>query len=229
MMLDSSFTPLPTLTPQTLYSFYPHPLSPRSHLHSTLFSPSGESESGPGPSTQKSTLLKQQQRECAAPQCRPQTHHERTRRSDVHGAMKRAEERALMGRRPAGVGLGKDDEEIIVEEDLLEHEQHDTNMFGHRFLLPFGRRLTQMEMDAAPSPSPSEPDHERRQEDRSGPGGVSPISPVVGVGATGLDDLDDEDGGGAGIVDLDASIEDMDRSEGADGDDGGEGEESMEE
>lgn len=34
--------------------------------------------------------------------------------------------------------------------DVRAVAQQDIDMFGHRFLLPFGRRHTQMEMDAAP-------------------------------------------------------------------------------
>lgn len=80
----------------------------------------------------------------------------------------RAQRRALMGKRPAGINLSRHADELSEEEDAMEDEkvgqslhhsdessltadsQQEVNMFGHRFLLPYGRRLTQMEMDAAP-------------------------------------------------------------------------------
>lgn len=60
--------------------------------------------------------------------------------------------------------MGKESEDLEDEEAALEqesvcqapdvsyqtNEKHDIGMFGHRFLLPFGRRQTQMELDAAP-------------------------------------------------------------------------------
>ncbi|WVR08928.1 hypothetical protein IAU60_005987 [Kwoniella sp. DSM 27419] len=202
MMLDGPSCSLPAFEPSTLYSFYPHPLSPRSHLHSTL-SPSQHSttaQAGPGPTTQGNRTI-------ASGQLKGNSIRAE---AEVASAMKRAELRALMGRRPAGTGLGKDDDEVGAEEDMLDQEQHDINMFGHRFLLPYGRRLTQMEMDAAPSPSPSEPDHERRQEDRTM---GSPGSPVM------QQEVAEEDE--EGPVDLDASIEDLDASEVQEEDEGG--------
>ncbi|WWC91076.1 uncharacterized protein L201_006017 [Kwoniella dendrophila CBS 6074] len=195
MLLDGSSL-LPTLEPLTLYSFYPHPISPRSHVHSTLF-PSTENQAAEaGPST--STKWKKQKKTVEKV-----NNDNGIRREDVKESMKRAERRALMGKRPAGIGLGKDDDEVINDEDMLDHEQHDINMFGHRFLLPFGRRLTQMEMDAAPSPSPSDHDHERRQEDHA-MGGSPMMEPQMQEG-----EMEDEDE----QVDLDASIEDLDNSE----------------
>ncbi|OCF35700.1 hypothetical protein I316_02755 [Kwoniella heveanensis BCC8398] len=213
MMLDGPSCSLPAFEPMTLYSFYPHPLSPRSHLHSTLLHDRHKAALRP------STQPRRSKREVAA-----STKHDdgggdnddesgnasilRPSREDVRESLKRAERRALMGRRPAGTGLGKDDEDVIVDEDMLDHEQHDINMFGHRFLLPYGRRLTQMEMDAAPSPSPSDPDHERRQEDRTMGSAGSPL-----IQPRNLDDDDEGDEEDGGVVDLDASIEDLDASE----------------
>lgn len=37
--------------------------------------------------------------------------------------MKRAERRVLMGNNPAGMMLGREDEEVTLEEDVLEDEQ----------------------------------------------------------------------------------------------------------
>ncbi|KAK6906155.1 hypothetical protein I203_100139 [Kwoniella mangroviensis CBS 8507] len=203
MLLDGPSC-LPVMEPINLYSFYPYPISPRSHVHSTLFPTSDPSSSSSSQqhSTSKGTKEVEKQ----------------TARDQVQKSMRRAERRALMGRRPTGVGLSRDDDEVMNEEDMLDHEQHDINMFGHRFLLPFGRRLTQMEMDAAPSPSPSEHDHERRQEDHT------MGSPMMEPHIQGEQDDEDEEDGGQ--VDLDASIEDLDNSEMVDE---GEEEGSMEE
>ncbi|WVF65411.1 hypothetical protein IAT40_000138 [Kwoniella sp. CBS 6097] len=208
MMLDGPSCSLPAFEPMTLYSFYPYSLSPRSHVHSTLFPSSASSDNnaaGPGPSTQAQARVTE-----GSEQDQKVDHSDRRSyrpsREDVRESLSRAERRALMGGRPAGTGLGKDDDDVIVDEDMLDHEQHDINMFGHRFLLPYGRRLTQMEMDAAPSPSPSEPDHERRQEDRTTGSAGSPL-----MQPQNLDGEDEEEEGGA--VDLDASIEDLDASE----------------
>ncbi|WWC72974.1 uncharacterized protein I206_106938 [Kwoniella pini CBS 10737] len=201
MLLDGPST-LPMLEPLTLYSFYQHPISPRAHVHSTLFPSKQESNAIAGPSSiSQKTKQKSNEKEVQG------TKNDYTQER-IHDSMRRAERRALMGRRPAGVGLGKDDDEVIHEEDLLDHEQHDINMFGHRFLLPYGRRLTQMEMDAAPSPSPSEHDHERRQEDHTM---GSPMMETQTQGINGAEG--DEEGEGDEVVDLDASIEDLDDSE----------------
>jgi len=124
-----------------------------------------------------------------------------------------------MGLRPAGLAVGRESEELDVEEQALDDERQNINMFGHRFLLPFGRRLTQMEMDAAPSPTPSEPDNERRQEDRNM---ASPTLALVGGedgdGGAPVPDGGEEGGGDEEMVDLDASIEDMDASAQEEGD-----------
>jgi hypothetical protein len=82
--------------------------------------------------------------------------------------LERASRRALTGRRPAGVGIGREGNELEEEEAAAEEEevrraafglmlllweltsQNNVGMFGHRFLLPYGRRQTQMELDAAP-------------------------------------------------------------------------------
>ncbi|KAL1407681.1 hypothetical protein Q8F55_007114 [Vanrija albida] len=116
--------------------------------------------------------------------------------SEPAAAVERAARRALRGKRPAGVALGKDAADLSDEEAALEDDKHAINAFGHRFLLPFGRRLTQMEMEAAPSPTPS--DHDHRQEDR----GAEPASPVPPS-----PELDEPEGD---EVDLDASLEDRD-------------------
>ncbi|WVQ81128.1 hypothetical protein IAT38_003250 [Cryptococcus sp. DSM 104549] len=195
MMLDTSFTPFPSLEPTTLYSFYPYPVSPRTELHDILPPPTPAS-AGPGPSTL--------QHQTQSLSLRSSGRISETRKEDVRLATRRAEKRALMGRLPAGVALGREEDLLDQEDDVLEHEQRDINMFGHRFLLPYGRRLTQMEMDSAPSPSPSEPDHELRQEDNT-------------VGHIPLENGQEAEEDEGEIRDLDASIEDMDEEyEGSD-------------
>ncbi|AFR96247.2 hypothetical protein C347_04425 [Cryptococcus neoformans AD2-60a] len=194
MILDIS-TPFPSLQPNTLYSFSSYPPSPRRHLNHILLHPPND-QPQPQPQAGPSTPSLHGVSYCKE-------------KDEVNKLMRRAERRVLMGKSPAGMMLGREDEEVAMEEDLLEHEQKmNINMFGHRFLLPFGRRQTQMEMDSAPSPSPSEPDHEHRQEDNSM--------------AMPMNTLPDEDGNEARGQDLDASIEDMDDTDEYDdlGDDG---------
>jgi len=58
--------------------------------------------------------------------------------------------RALRGLRAAGVALAHDAQDLSDEEEMLEREKASINAFGHRFLMPFGRMMTQMEMEAAP-------------------------------------------------------------------------------
>ncbi|WWC63901.1 uncharacterized protein I303_106506 [Kwoniella dejecticola CBS 10117] len=214
MLLEGPST-LPNFEPLTLYSFYPHPISPRSHVHSTLFpssSSSGNAVAGPSSSkpNQKSKQKQKQKQTTGLGQGNVVRAEAGTSRLEIEASMKRAERRALMGRRAAGVGLGKDDDEVIHDEDVLDHEQHDINMFGHRFLLPYGRRLTQMEMDAAPSPSPSEHDHERRQEDHTMGSPMMETQTQAQGGNMDMDDDGTEEGNE--VVDLDASIEDLDDS-----------------
>ncbi|KAE8543688.1 hypothetical protein D1P53_000404 [Cryptococcus gattii VGV] len=197
MILDIP-TQFPSLQSSTLYSFSPYPLSPRRLLNHTLLHPpkdplQPQHQAGPSSSSVRGVAY-----------CKE--------RDEANKFMKRAERRVLMGNNPAGMMLGREDEEVTLEEDVLEDEQMNINMFGHRFLLPFGRRQTQMEMDSAPSPSPSEPDHDHRQEDNS-----------MAMPANTLPDEDDDEEHGQ---DLDASIEDMDDS--GEYDDYGDGAESME-
>lgn len=108
MILDIS-TPFPSLEPNTLYSFSPYPLSPRRHLnHVLLHPPSDQPQPQPqaGPST--SSLR-------GVNYCKE--------RDEINKLMRRAERRALMGKNPAGMMLGREDEEVAIEEDVLEHEQ----------------------------------------------------------------------------------------------------------
>ncbi|TYJ56134.1 hypothetical protein B9479_003120 [Cryptococcus floricola] len=215
-MLLESLNTYPSLTPDTLHSFSPYPLSSRAHLHKSLLHPSSASSSQAGPSTYRSSGIRGIQ--SPPTNADPDEQAQDARRSA--GMMRRrAEERVLMGRTPAGVMLGREDDEVTLEEEMMDQEQHDVTMFGHRFLLPYGRRQTQMEMDSAPSPSPSEADHERRQEDPSGILHHHHHPPEDDT-----ENEDDED-----VADLDGSVEDMDASQFDDEEDEDEGLEAEEE
>ncbi|TXT13205.1 hypothetical protein VHUM_01606 [Vanrija humicola] len=170
MIGSTNYPPLPQAQCDTLYAFYPYPLRARERVHASLRGPAPLSSTSSSSAASSSS-------------------------SDTQAAVDRAARRALRGKRPAGVALGKDAADLSDEEAALEDDKHAINAFGHRFLLPFGRRLTQMEMEAAPSPTPS--DHEHRQEDR----GAEPPSPVPPS-----PELGDQDG----EIDLDASLEDRD-------------------
>ncbi|ORY33128.1 hypothetical protein BCR39DRAFT_521378 [Naematelia encephala] len=185
MLLDSTTSvTLPQIISNPPASFYSFPISSRTRVHTSIrgLAPSSSSSAsgGPGPATQE------RQRE--------------------KNACERALRRALVGQRPAGVALGREGEDLSDEEEALGAENQMVTQFGHRFLLPIGRRLTQMEMDAAASPTPSQPDDERRQEDRN----VASVSPLVGGQPVLEGELEGEEGGE--VVDLDASIEDLDAS-----------------
>ncbi|WOO85004.1 uncharacterized protein LOC62_06G008509 [Vanrija pseudolonga] len=175
MLGSTNYPPLPQARRDTLYAFYPYPLRARERVHASL------RRSAPSTSTLTSPSSPSSSSSSAA---------------DTSAAVGRAARRALRGKRPVGVALGKDAADLSDEEAALDDEKHAINAFGHRFLLPFGRRLTQMEMEAAPSPTPS--DHDHRQEDRNAePPSPIPPSPELG----------EQEGG---EVDLDASLEDRD-------------------
>lgn len=126
MLGSTNYPPLPQARRDTLYAFYPYPLRARERVHASLRGPAGPSASTSPPSSSSASA------------------------ADTSAAVDRAARRALRGKRPAGVALGKDAADLSDEEAALDDEKHAINAFGHRFLLPFGRRLTQMEMEAAP-------------------------------------------------------------------------------
>jgi hypothetical protein len=133
---------LPALNPSTSYSFYPYPLRSIPTTSLRGLAPPPQSQAQAGPST--------------------------TRRAEIQKAThvrERAERRALIGLRPAGFAIGRESEDLDLEEITQEDErvsldtrssgsalmeQEQIRSFGHRFLLPIGRRQTQMEIDAAP-------------------------------------------------------------------------------
>lgn len=136
-MQSSNYPPLPAAKTDTFFSFYPYPISSRASTHASLrtsstqerrtglFNPESKSPPSAGPS-------------------QPLGRHERRQ------AHSRAEKRALRAQRPAGVALGADAMDLSDEEAQLDEEKHELNHFGHRFLIPIGRRITQMESEAAP-------------------------------------------------------------------------------
>lgn len=125
MLLDSPGYPhIPTFELEPTYSFYPYPISSRSHVHQILLKPSPHAAkpqashptpannglsgvsfvpqpvmaiSGPGPSTQ---MIRSQEKSKA-----------------------RAQRRALMGKRPAGIDLSRHADELSEEEDAMEDEK----------------------------------------------------------------------------------------------------------
>ncbi|KAL7421272.1 hypothetical protein Q5752_004157 [Cryptotrichosporon argae] len=133
-------------------------------------------------------------------------------RTAVHA---RAVRHALSGRRAPGEDLAQDVVDRSDDEAQEDDKRMSIDQFGHRFLLPFGQRFTQMDRENAPTPDPSEPDPEHRQEDRNG------IAPDFSAGAD--ETMGSDDGGEAAAgdeVDLDASVEDRDEGMDGDGDDG---------
>ncbi|GFZ47311.1 hypothetical protein JCM24511_05054 [Saitozyma sp. JCM 24511] len=242
MLLDNhSDPPLPNLPLSPLHSFHPFPLSSRSHTNTTILRPSSAHtysstiSIGPGPSSSGSTATARSFGPAAGTLGDgrgaggsggpgPSTRSRLAQRQHLD----RASRRALAGRRPVGVGLGREAVEMEDEEAAMEEEENNIGMFGHRFLLPYGRRQTQMELDAAPqSPTPSQLEDDRRQEDL-GVGGVatSPLAPT-GNPQTELTEMDEEQP--EEVVDLDASVEDMDASGMYDEEDGEQEEEEQEE
>jgi hypothetical protein len=95
----STTTPhMPALQPSTSYSFYPYPVKtiPATSLR------------GPVPPTQAE----------AGPSRNRQTERQRATR-----IRERAEKRALIGQRPAGLAVGRDSEDLDLEEMALDDER----------------------------------------------------------------------------------------------------------
>lgn len=107
--------PNPTLAVPS-HTYYPYPLTSRLKTHSAILNPLSPhayghkdqpqpdvqtSQGGPGPSS--------------ASHAEQRDRHRR--------ALKRAEARALAGKRPAGVELGKEGEEMSEEERVMEDDR----------------------------------------------------------------------------------------------------------
>lgn len=99
--MAASHPNMPAADPQTSYSFYPYPLGSITSTSLSGIAPSAQSQqSQAGPS--------------------------RDRRAEIKHADKvrhRAELRALAGLRPAGFALGRDSEDLEVEETALDEER----------------------------------------------------------------------------------------------------------
>ena len=108
MLLDLSLhVALPTFMPDTRHSFYPYPVLARSKVHRSL---RGESSLTPASSNEDRIL--------------PSGSGSSTHSHAVSDRTKeRAARRALTGRRPAGVALGREAEELSDEEAALEDEK----------------------------------------------------------------------------------------------------------
>jgi hypothetical protein len=72
------------------------------------------------------------------------------KRSAARRARERVARRALRGERPAGSALAFDAQDLSDEEEAHEMQRSGITAFGHRFLMPIGRMMTAMEMEAAP-------------------------------------------------------------------------------
>lgn len=107
-------TPAPSL-PLPSHTYYPYPLTSRLKTHSSILQPlsphaygyqdpsvsQSKAKAGPGPSSASNAEKRERHRL----------------------ALKRAEERALAGKRPAGVELGKEADEMSDEEGVIQDER----------------------------------------------------------------------------------------------------------
>ncbi len=98
---------LPTLMPDLIYSFYPYPVLARTKVHASLLQTSATPSS-----TDKKTANDQSDSGLSTQQL-----------AKSRNAKERAARRALMGRRPAGVALGREAEELSDEEAALDDEK----------------------------------------------------------------------------------------------------------
>ncbi|EIW66105.1 hypothetical protein TREMEDRAFT_57865 [Tremella mesenterica DSM 1558] len=153
MVLLDLAIPLPPLQPNNTLSFYPYP----SHSHSHVPGPSTPSRPNPIRGPLPSALPTSTPNVPKTPMAglsMASNHEEDGGRSQSREQEQRIDHqallRALTGKRPAGMEVSKVSESLEEEEGVFEDYRHSINMFGNRFLLPYGLRLTQMEMDAQP-------------------------------------------------------------------------------
>lgn len=137
-----TYPPLPTTTPSPLFSFAHTPITSRSRLNASLRATSW--------STQPPSSVHPSHPSHAASTSTHRLDEDETEIDSRVLLTKRARHRALRGLQPAGAALRIDAAELSDEENALEAEKEDLNHFGHRFLIPIGRRNTQMEAEAAP-------------------------------------------------------------------------------
>lgn len=105
--MSTSHPHFPTFQPTSSYSFYPYPLTGVSSTSSTL-----RGLVDPNARTQA--------------QAQAQAGPSRNRSSEIRYAekvRKRAEKRAVVGMRPAGLAVGRESESLDIEEMRLEDEK----------------------------------------------------------------------------------------------------------
>lgn len=106
----STTTPyLPALPPSTSYSFYPYPLSSAPTTSLRGLAPPTQSQAQAGPSTYRTNEIQRAAR-----------------------VRERAERRALVGLRPAGLAVGRESEDLDLEEMTLEDERVNLHVPFHR-------------------------------------------------------------------------------------------------
>lgn len=147
-------TALPPQRPSPLFSYYAYTISSRDRVHASLLSPyssssASSSSRSPGPSSSTSGSGGRWKPRTSVPV--PAHAAAAARRS----SLARAQRRALMGKRPAGFAVAHDLADLSDEEAALDEDKAAINQFGHRFLMPFGRRMTLGEMETAPVSDPS--------------------------------------------------------------------------
>lgn len=111
--MSTSQPHFPTFQPTSSYSFYPYPLTGVSSTSSTL-----RSLVDPNPRTPAQAQVKSQSQGQAGPS--------RDRSAEIRYAEKvrqRAEKRAVIGMRPAGLAVGRESESLDIEEMRLEDEK----------------------------------------------------------------------------------------------------------
>jgi hypothetical protein len=122
-----------TAPPNTLFSFAHRPVTSRSRLNASLRTSWAPATPSSKPSTSKAASSGSSASSVAA-----------ARR------LRRPRHRALRGLPPAGAALTALAADLSDDEGALNEEREELNNFGRRFLIPIGRRNTQMEAEAAP-------------------------------------------------------------------------------
>lgn len=137
---------LPSYTIDNTTSFYPYPIQSRTELHHTLkrgirgiqaphrTSPHTIGESHAGPSTFDMVAGGSKKKDTSTSTRSPisfNATHESIRAD--RQSLKRARDRAVSGRRSAGVGLGREAEELSEEEEIMFQERVSFDPMLHSF------------------------------------------------------------------------------------------------
>lgn len=136
---------LPPQRPSPLFSYYAYTISSRDRVHASLLNPYSASSSRPPSSSSSSSPSSSRWKPRTSVPVPPHSASAARRSS-----LARAQRRALTGKRPAGFAVAHDLADLSDEEAALDEEKASINQFGHRFLMPFGRRMTLGEMETAP-------------------------------------------------------------------------------